>query len=254
MTKVPINAKTTIDVAKEIIDILTIGGQEFSIPHGFRALIPSFAELKDISYKDKVLTVNFSKDFLDYDQNYEEELIESLVYSLTALKEVDYVILKVEGKVLTELPKTKRNLPAMLSRDIGINKEYHIVNTKDIDKYTVYYVGKSNGNSYYVPVTKYINNKEKNKDKVKIIIEELISGPSINSRLLSLIHPSTNLENYTLEDGKATLNFNKYILADINTSEILEEVLYSIAYSLTENEDLKSVIFYVGDEKIKEIN
>ena len=55
---------------------------------------------------------------------------------------------------------------------------------------TVYYVGKYNDDYYYVPVTKYLNSS---KDKIKVIIEELASGPSYGSNLMSFLNSNTKL-------------------------------------------------------------
>ena len=62
-----------------------------------------------------------------------------------------------------------------LDKKYGINKKYDLITTNNIDSYTTYYVSNYNDNKYYVPVTKYINNN--NKDKIKVIINELATSP-----------------------------------------------------------------------------
>ena len=88
---------------------------------------------------------------------FEERIIEAIVYTLTSIENVNYVIIYMEGEILTKLPQSKITLPSTLDRSIGINKEYNITSKNNIHKTTIYYVSKFNDNTYYVPVTK-INN------------------------------------------------------------------------------------------------
>ena len=85
-------------------------------------------------------------------------MLEAIIYTLTSIDGIDNVIIKVEGEVLKELPNSKKSLPTSLSKDYGINKHYDLLNTNNVESYTVYYVSSYNNNEYYVPVTKYINN------------------------------------------------------------------------------------------------
>lgn len=99
-------------------------------------------------------------------------------------------MLFVDGNILTKLPKTGINLPTTLDRSYGINKEYDINSTKNITNVTVYYVNKYNGNEYYVPVTKYVND---DREKIQIIVDELTSSPIYSSNLMSYLNSNTKL-------------------------------------------------------------
>ena len=147
-----------IDKAKDLLDSLTIGGKKSNIiPNGFRSIIPPDTSILNIELKDKVLTIDFSKEFLDVSEVEEEKMIESIIYTLTSIKGIDKIIIKVEGNILTNLPHSKKIIPSVLDRSYGINKEYELTTINNIDSYTVYYVNKYNDSNYYVPVTKYIN-------------------------------------------------------------------------------------------------
>ena len=175
-------------------------------------------------------------------------MIESIVYTLTSIEGVKGILIYVEDDLLTVLPKSKTQLPSILTRDFGINKVYDLVDTKNISKTTIYYLGKTNDdNYYYVPVTKIDNS---NKDKVKVIIDELTSGPTYENNLMSFLNFNTKLENYDIVDKTMYLKFNDYILNSIEDKSILEEVIYSISLSISENYDVNEVIFMVGDEEI----
>lgn len=238
-----------LDKSKDLLNGLIIDGAKSAIiPNGFRSIIPTGTSILDVKLDNKVLTVNFSKEILDISSEYEEAMIESIVYTLTSIEGIDKVNIQVEGKELTKLPHSKKNIPTSLDKSYGINKVYDINNTKDIDSITLYYVNSYNDNKYYVPVTKYINNDSQ--DKIKVIIEQLSNSLTYESNLMSYLSDSAKLLDYEIDDKTIKLNFNNMILSDISSNNILEEVVYTIGYSINEVVDVDEVVFYVNSEKI----
>lgn len=238
-----------LDKSKDLLNGLIIDGAKSAIiPNGFRSIIPTGTSILDVKLDNKVLTVNFSKEILDISSKYEEAMIESIVYTLTSIEGIDKVNIQVEGKELTKLPHSKKNIPTSLDKSYGINKVYDINNTKDIDSITLYYVNSYNDNKYYVPVTKYINNDSQ--DKIKVIIEQLSNSLTYESNLMSYLSDSAKLLDYEIDDKTIKLNFNNMILSDISSNNILEEVVYTIGYSINEVVDVDEVVFYVNNEKI----
>jgi germination protein M len=244
-----LRSKTASNRVREIIEILIIDGKRESVvPNGFRAIIPSDTKILSLELVDNIVKANFSKEFLDISKDMEEKLIEALTYSLTSISEVKGVLIYIDGQLLTSLPQTGKKLPAILKRDFGVNKIYDIGSISNIKEVTVYYISKHDDKYYYVPVTKYIND---DRDKIKIIIDELTSGPIYETNLMSFLNTNAKLLNYELKDGSLILNFNSYILDDIKDKKILEEVIYSIALSVGDNYDVKEVIFKVENEEIE---
>lgn len=247
-TMVLLNETDLETKVREILEYLIIGGKkESNVPNGFRSIIPSGTEIKSIEIKEGLLKINFSKELLEIDKELEEKMLESIVYSLTSINEIKGILIYVEGDLLTVLPKNKINLPSILTRDIGINKVYNLIDTKDIVSTTVYYIGENNDNYYYVPVTKIENNSS---DKIKIIIDELSSGPTFENNLMSFLNVNTELLNYEIKDKSMYLTFNDYILDSIENKNILEEVLYTICLSIEDNYDVEEVVFILNDEEI----
>lgn len=238
-----------IDKSKDLVEGLIIDGKKSAIiPNGFRSIIPAGTSILDIKLDNKVLTINFSHELLDISKEYEEKMIESIVYTLTSIEGIDKVNIQVEGKELTKLPHSKKNIPTSIDKSYGINKVYDINNTKDIDSITLYYVNSYNDNKYYVPVTKYINNDSQ--DKIRVIIEQLSNSLTYESNLMSYLSDNAKLLDYEISDRTIKLNFNNMILSDISSNNILEEVVYTIGYSINEAVDVDEVVFYVNDEKI----
>lgn len=244
-------ALTSTDIAgkaKEILNTLITGSSgESKIPNGFRGILPSETKILTVEYEDNVLKINLSSELLDVKENMEEKIIEAIVYNLTSIDGVDKIMLFVDGNILTKLPQTGINLPTTLDRSFGINKEYDINSTKNITNVTVYYVNKYNGNEYYVPVTKYVND---DREKIQIIVDELTSSPIYSSNLMSYLNSNTKLLEISESIDSLDLVFNSYIFSDVDEKEILEEVIYTISLSVKDNYDVKEVSFTVNDEEI----
>jgi germination protein M len=242
------HSENIIKRAKELLEALIISGKKESlIPNGFRAIIPVDVEILNIEIDEDTMIVNFSKELLNINKEYEENMIEAIIYTLTSIDGIEKVKILIDGKPLEYLPQSNKKLPQLLDRNYGINKSYNITSYNDITATTIYYVNKHNNEYYYVPVTKYSND---NREKIKIIIDELSSGPIYESNLMSFLNTNTKLLNYELKDKALSLEFNNYILSDLDSNNILEEVIYSISLSVADAYDIEEVIFYVNKEEV----
>jgi len=243
-------SENKIDKIKEIINILTIDSNNY-IRNGFTKIIPKNTKLLDVSIDKDLVKLNFSKELLNISLENEEKLIESIVYSITSLDNINYVSIYIEGNILNKLPKSNKKLETILDRKIGINKEFNITSLNDTTKTTIYYLSKYEDYYYYVPITKYTNDTI---SKIEIIIKELTSSKMLNTNLMSYLNSNTELLSYNETDKTLLLNFNENILNDINTNNILEEVTYSINLSIKENYDINEVLYYVNDKIISTFN
>lgn len=240
-TNVLINEDNINTKIRGIIDYLTVQ-KSSRVPSGLSGIIPANTTLNTIEINDKIVVLDFSKELLNVDLKLEERLIEAIVYSLINLDGIEGVTIKIDGELLTKLPQSGKNIPEVLTRDFGINKVFDISSLDDVQKVTLYYMDKIGNNSYYVPVTKYLND---DRDKIKIIIDNLSSSYIYESNLISLLNQDTELINYEIENEIMTLNFNNSIFTN---NKLLEEVTYTISESVYGNYDVESVIFKVeGD-------
>lgn len=253
-TSIPTCKCEGVDIAKDLLEGLIIDGNKSDIiPNGFRSILPSGTSILNLELKDKTLTINFSKELLEVSPNEERKMIESIVYTITSIKGIDKIKIQVDSSPLTKLPNSKEQLPEKLDKNYGINKTYDLVTTNNIISYTTYYVNKYNNNEYYVPVTKYINNKDN--DIIKIIIKELSSSPIYETNLMSYLNAGAVLEDYELLDNNLKLNFNELLLNDINKKNLLEEVIYTISLSMDNYyNNLETVSFYINNEEVYTVN
>lgn len=217
-------------------------------PDSLHAPIPKDTRLLDVEVKEKIAILNFSKEFLKVDKSVEVKMFEAIVFSIMDLKKIDGVIIKVEGEQLGNYPQSKAVLPKILTKDIGINKEYNIVKRKDINKVVIYYLESIDNVNYYVPVTRYINDS---RDKVKIIVDNLTNRYIYEPNLVSPLNNKTTLKDYTIEENVMFIDFDN----NIYTGEevIKEETLNLVTYSVFDNYNIDSIVLKVDGKNIKQI-
>lgn len=220
-----------------------------TFPDSLKGTIPKNTKLLSVSISNNIALLNFSKEFLKVDSNTEDRMFESIVYSILDLKDLEGIIIKVEGETLGNYPNSKVPLPSILTKEIGINKEYNITQRKDINKVVIYYLEDIEQAKYYVPVTKYLNDT---RDKVKIIIDNLTTSYIYEPNLMSLLNTDAKLNSYREEENIMFLDFNNSIYS--NQDSILEEVIYSISYSIFDNYNVQSVVLTVDGKDQKQIN
>ena len=247
-TNIVLSEKELNAKVKQIIEALTINGSKKAyIPNGFNAIIPKNTKLLDLSLDNGILKINFSKEFLNIEEDLEEKLIESIIFTLTEIEEVKQIMIFIEDNQLTTLPHSKKKLPPTLDRSFGINKEYDLSSFKDTTKTTIYYLSKHNNNYYYVPVTKVSNDQS---EKVEIIINALKSAPIYQTNLISYLATNAELLNYEILENSINLSFNNYILYDFENKQILEEVKYAIYLSVKDTYNISEISFIVDNETI----
>lgn len=229
----------------EILEYLKVGSNK-KIPVGLSGIIPKDTKILNIDIEDDIAILDFSKELLNVDEKIEERLIESIIYSITEVEDIDGVVIKIDGVVLEFLPKTKKKLDSILTREFGINKVYDITNRNGIQKVTIYYLDKISNNNYYVPVTKYLND---DRDKIKIIIDNLASSYIHEENLMSYLNSKTTVLNYEEEDNTFILDLNDYVFKG---DSILEEVEYTLSYSIFDNYDVDKILLKVEGELLKE--
>ena len=235
-SKVSINSKKTEEKVKEIISLLTIGNN--NIPNGLYNYLPKGIKLKELSINNNTLNINFNKIFNNISKDNLDKVITGLVYSILEIDEIKNINILVEDNYLKGYEKS-------LNKSIGINNEYLFHNRKDTEKVVVYYTEIINDNTYYIPVTKYIDN---NDSKIKVIIEELKNN-SLDT--ISYIDDKLELIDYHEEANVLFLNFNEYLLDD--NKKVENTNLNVIAYSVFDNYDVNMVMFEINNKKLTNI-
>ena len=237
------------DLVKEIINNLTINNDTNHIPNSFKKIIPEKTKLLSYELENDLLKINFSKEFLNVSKEDEEKLLEALIYSLTEIKEVNKIMIFIEGERLNNLPHSKKVLPLTFDRNYGINKIYEIKSMKNLSKITTYYVNKEDNLIYYTPITLVTNTSN---EKIEVIVERLKSSPTFETNLISYLASSTKLINYEILENSMNLTFSNDILS-LDSNKIIEEVKYSISLSVRDTYNINKTIFFV-DNNLMDVN
>ena len=235
---------------REILEQLTVEDDNY-FPKGLFPYIPQGTEVLNVLCGEKQVSIDFSKEFLDMSVDLEKQIVSGIVYSILDLDDIQEVIILVEGQLLKEYPNTHEASPSPLTRDIGINKEYSYTSFNDLTKVIVYYQEVIDDDTYYVPVTKYLNNHN-NKDKIDIIIEELTTSYIYEDNLRSILNENVELiDKEIVDEDLLILNFNSALFD--NNSTIKEEVLYTISYSAFANYSVNTISFRVDNKDIETV-
>ncbi len=249
-TKVLLDEELLEDNIKNIISNLTVSSNS-KFPDKLNAIIPKNTKLNDIIIEDDLITLDFSLELLDIDEELSHKLIESIVYSITELDSITKVNIMVDSTPLGTYPNSNKKIVMPLTRDIGINNEYTYNTLDNITKVVIYYGEDINNDIYYVPVTKYLNNND-NKDKIDIIVEELTTSYIYEDNLRSILNENVELiDKEIIDEDLLILNFNSALFD--NNSTIKEEVLYTLSYSVFSNYEVNTISFKVDNKDIETV-
>ncbi len=247
-TKVLLDGSSIEEKINSLLINLTEGSSN-SFPEGLRKLIPKGTVINNVMVGNNLVTIDFSKEILDVDIEKEKPMVVAIVYSIIDLGNYNGVSILVDGEVLDKYPNSLEEIPSIINKNIGINKSFDITSYNNINKVVVYYLENIDNNLYYVPVTKYVND---DRDKIKIIVEELASSYIYESNLMSFLNSNVLLLDYREEDDIMYLNFNDYLFD--GNDKVLEEVIYSLAYSVFDNYNVSMVSFMVNGQRINYVD
>jgi germination protein M len=235
----------TKEVAKQVVEYLVKDGPVTDLlPNGFQAVLPAGTEVMGVNLDNDTAIVDFSKEFADYDPSEEQKILQSITFTLTQFDNIKNVQIWINGYEQKVMPVNHTPIGQGVSRLDGINIETGtVVDVANSIGVTVYYLAQTEGESYYVPVTKRIANET---DSVAAVVEGLVNGPSIQSGLFSDFSRDIELLDVSIDDaGLATLNFNEALL---NQEIISDHTLNALVLSLTEQTDIYQVAIQVNGE------
>ncbi len=171
----------------------------------FMGLNPILAEetTLSLSIKDKVATINLSKDALSaYNPVDEMNKVTAVVNTLTEFATIDSVIIKQEG-CKNSLPCGTDISKPFEALDINVVTTLSTADIENASKLLLYF--SNEGETAIVPVTKYVGGKA----DAFAAMSELVKGPG-EGGLRSLFPQGTSLLGVTVDDnGIASIDFSK---------------------------------------------
>ncbi len=207
------------------------------LPSYFKPILPQNTRVLDVVVEDCLIKVYFSKELNNINKEQSERMIEAIVYTVTD-ENILGIEIYVNGQMLKYVPNTRKVLPTILTKDIGINKSYDINASNDISKVVMMYYTNDNDNYYEVPVTKYVND---DREKLEIIFDEF-GKMSYDKSLISMVE-GINVLDYSILDDRIVIDVNK---------ELNKEEQNLVFKSIFSNYGAKSIDLLVnGEKKVK---
>ena len=229
---------TLEDRIREKLEIMTKENDKNSLlPSYFKPILPQNTKVLDVVVEDSLVKVYFSKELINITEEQSEKMIEAIVYTI-----VDENILGIEiyvdNSMLKYVPHSKKSLPTVLTRDIGINKSYDFYYSRDIAKVFMVYYSSDDSNYYEVPVTRYLND---DREKIEVIFDEF-NKMSFDEGLISLLE-SVKINSYDIFKDNIVLDINK----DLSDRE--ENLICKTIFSNYDVDNIKILIN--GEKKVK---
>lgn len=188
---------------------------------GFTNVLAKDIKINKIELVDGILNIDFSSEFLTYQKDIEEKIIEALTWSVLEFKEIKGLTISVDGVTLKKMPMNGFELPALLDKNVGINKHNELMNKcEKCDSVVVLYSKEINGNSYYIPVTRSVKENEE-----LMLMEAYKKDVSVYSGF-SKVEELVNLEKIEYEDNEMNVLVDEsYLIEDNMVSSLVYELL-----------------------------
>lgn len=234
---------------KNVLEVMIEKNNKNSLlPDYLKPILPNDTKVLDVTIDNDIATINFSKELLNISEEQSNNMIESIIYTITDFDNILGITIKVEGKTLKYVPNTNTVLNEVLDKNYGINKVYSIYDNNNITKVILYYIA-NNTNNIYVPVTKYVNDT---REKIEIIVEELSSSFILKNNLVSFLDSNVKLVDYSIDDNLIKLVFNESLYENSNQKKVNKDTLDMISLSVFDNYDVENAEIYIDSMKIYE--
>ncbi len=215
----------------------------------FQGVIPEQAKINNLELDgSKVLTIDFDEGFLEYNENHEVALLQTITWTMTEFEEVDAITLTINEEPLLNLPRKHTPVANLLTREMGINNML-VTSTPDIlgsTKILSYYTKTIDKKDYVIPVTQYVKNV-KNVSLYDLTIQKLLEKPAITTRLKVVdclkeikLEKASELKDHILE-----VSLNEKALFDENT--VQKNIYEMIFASMSLYEEVSDVSFIINE-------
>ena len=229
-----INGKSTKEQIVEILRLLC------SVPDNkeLRATLISGTNVINYSYEGEQVTVSLGDKYLSLPKTTEILTRAAIVRSLTAIPEVKYVMITVNGKPIVDSNGTELGSMTadMFVDDTVTNPETGVSNRV---KLKLYFANETGDGLIAINRELTHNVDMSNVPMEKIVLEQLIAGP-VNSLSYPSINPDTKIQSVTIQDGVCYISFDNSFLTPVNNVNT-DVTIYSIVNSLAELSNINKV-------------
>lgn len=229
-----ISGETTKEKIVEVLKLLC------AVPDNkeLRATLISGTNVINYSYEGEQVTVSLGEKYKSLSKTTEVLTRAAIVRSLTAIPDVKYVMITVNGKPLTDSNGVELG---SFTSDMFVDNTVTDPNTGETNrvKLTLYFANESGDGLIVVNREMTHNVDMSNVPLEKLVIEQLIAGP-VNDESYPSINPDTKLQSVTIQDGVCYINFDSSFLNPVNNVST-DVTIYSIVNSLAELSNINKV-------------
>jgi len=237
LVPVTLSVKTTKEAAKVAVEKLLAGPEnDFSC-----GVIPEGTKLKDIYLQGRTVYVDLTEDIEKLNEEAESAqlALDALTLTLTEFNEVDDVQVLIDSQVEKELGEINIENPLKRPEQINLYGKPGKHNIK-------IFFSDSNA-MYLVPITIGVEDG----DIPLRAMKKLLNGPPENSGLISTVWPGTKINNFTIEDGVATIDFSNEVLGYGGGTTAETMLLNSVVLTLTQFEEIEAVQILIDGKKVE---
>lgn len=225
-----------MDTKDMIVEVLTL---LCSVPDNkeCKTTLSNGINIMNYSFDGEQVTVSLGERYKELPSTTEVLTRAALVRSLTAIPDVNYVNLTVNGEPVTD---ASGNAIGIMTADMFVDT----AGTQQLDaagtvNLRLYFANEAGDRLIAINRELVHNADASNVPMERVVIEQLISGPA-SSESYPTINPATKILNVTVKDGVCYISFDSTFKTAVNnvTSDV---TIYSIVNSLAELSNINKV-------------
>jgi germination protein M len=232
------------DTKDQVVEVLTL---LCSVPDNkeLRATLTSGINVITFSYENGKVTLSLGEKYKELTKTTEVLTRAAIVRSLTALDEVDGVMITVNGEPITD---ASGNAIGIMTADMFVDNAGTQVEAVENRVTLRLYFANEAGDGLIAVNRELTHNADvSNVSMEKLVVEQLIGGP-VNDETYPTINPDTKLVNSTVKDGICYLTFDSTFVTAVN-NVTTDVTIYSIVNSLVELSNINKVQFSIEGNK-----
>lgn len=212
---------------------------------GLRATIVDSIELKEYSFSEGRLNIEFGRGYLNMDATLEVLTRAAIVRTLCQINDVDYVTFTVDKDALLN----RSGVPiGGMSADMFVDNTGKEISTYEKAELTLYFADKEG------KVLKSIQREEVYNSNIsleKLVVDKILSGPAEDeTNVYPTINPDTKVLSVTVKDGVCYVNLDKGFETQVY-NVTADVAIYSLVNSLVELNNVNKVQISIDGETKK---
>lgn len=207
----------------DLINLLKVSSKAANeYVHGF---IPDDTRVNSLTIKEKNMTIDFSEEFLNYNEKDEMRMVEALTSTMTQFDEVETISISVDSNKVSTLPKRKT---PVIGKNVYLNSIMtppNLLENKEL--VTVFYNRKYDSkNNYLVPISLYSPKGE----SANITFANALFIDLPSNRQLSNLNVYESISKTQTKNDEFSLTVNSSALIDETTvnKDLYDIVLLSL--------------------------